>query len=201
MRHIAFLIGLLALSQAKGQTKDDFNNFQKSIAKYKNCYQIGDTISCNSNIHENTNFIELNFLRKYPFVDTLDNNIKFKFKTLKEYRCSLISQFKFKNINLFLTHSYSTAAGDGLPTLTLTTFSNQGEFIDIIRFSLQCLGDPWTEFVNKVSISSDFVIFFNQTTKDFKIIEEKNERIPIKSAVNNFKYLIDGNGYFKRVDI
>ena len=196
IRHIAFLIVLFAASQAKGQKNPDFNNFLESIKKFKNNYQIGDTILCVSNaFYVNKNFLEIEYLRKYPFLDTLEKNIQFKFKTLKEYRCSLVGQYKFQNIYLFITHSYCTDAGDGMPTLTLMTFSDKGEFADILRFSLQCISDPWTQPITKISISSTLKIFYNHSEKIYK------EKVTggftlIKTNSTTTTYSIDNTGHF-----
>ena len=190
------LILILISCQTNNTEKWEFDNFQKSISHFQNHCKVGETITSMDNLWDITDFIDTSFLKKYKLIDTAfaTKDID-KLKTLKEYHCSFIGQYKKDHTTLLLTYSIRDNGGDGNPILTATTFSDKGKLLDFFRADLDAIHDPFYQPTTQITISKDFVITSNFVEKRFK--EGKEKLIMTDSTTLTQKYRIDNTGHFK----
>ncbi len=193
----AFLTFIILVScQTYTTEQADFDRFQKSIERFNNHYQLGDTISSmNDNLWNIESFVDTSFLLKYKLIDTtIETECFNKLKSLEDYHCSLVGQFKISKMTLLLTYSIRIAAGDGNPMLSLTMISDNGKLLDFLRIDLEGIHDAFYQPTTFITVTKDFIII---TTDIRKYYEEIDERLILKdSSATINKYNISDNGQF-----
>lgn len=199
MKKLATFLTVIILGSCQTNIAEqtDFNLFQKSIKSFNNHYQLGDTISSmDDNLWNIKSFIDTAFLLKYKLIDTtIETESINKLKSLKDYHCSLVGQFKMSKMTLLLTYSIRIAAGDGNPMLTVTTISDNGKLLDFIRIDLEGIHDAFYQPMTYITVTKDFEIIRTDVRKYYDEIEEK----PVlkDSTVTVERFNINDNGQFK----
>ena len=189
-----FIISVSCLTNSTEQA--DFDRFQKSIASFNNHYQLEDTISSmDDDLWNIESFIDTTFLLKYKLIDTTIKTESYnKLKSLMEYHCSLVGQFKLKKMTLLLTYSIRIAAGDGNPILTVTTISDNGKLLDFFRIDLEGIHDAFYQPTTYITVTKDFQIITTDIQKNY---EEINEKLVLKDSTATTKnYNINDKGQF-----
>jgi len=189
---------ILFSCQTNSPGKLKFENFLKSISHFKNHLNIGETLMPKDfdSLYYNIDLIDTSFLLSYKFIDTMYKTEKYnKFKSLKDYQCSFIGQYKKGNTKLFLTFSNRINADDGYPILTATTISEKGEILDLLRIEKEIIRDPFYQPTQYLTISKDLLITCTLVEKRFKEGDEK--LIMTDSTALTKKYSIDKSGHFK----
>jgi len=193
-----FTILLITIScQLNNDDKRLFDNFQKQINQFNNHYTLGDTISYSilDILWNKNNFIDTLFLNKFQLIDTTyETEKENKIQKLKDYNCSFIGKYQKNKIMLLLSISYRIQADDGYPILTVTTISDKGELLDLLRIELETMRDAFYQPTQKFSISKDFEITSTKIEKSFK--EDKDELILTDSTSSTKKYKINDSGHF-----
>lgn len=199
MRKLATFLTFIIFVSCQTNTAEqaDFDRFQKSIERFNNHYQLGDTItSMDNNLWSIESFVDTSFLLKYKFIDTTLETESFnKLKSLKDYHCSLVGQYKMGNMIFFLTYSIRIAAGDGNPILTATTISDNGILLDFYRIDLEGIHDAFYQPMTYITVTKDFQIITTDIQKNY---EESNERLVLKDSTATIRnYSINNKGQIK----
>jgi len=193
-----FLTGLIFFACMTNSEKEIFDEFQNSIGRFENNYQIGDTISSMSDLLWSiTDFIDTSYILRFSLIDTTFNTESYnKIKSLKDYHCSFIGQYKKDKILLLLTYSIRIMAGDGNPIITATTFSKDGKVLDILRIDLESIKDAFYQPTTYITANENLDITTILIVNEY---EEKDDKIVLTDSISIInEYSIDNNGKFQQ---